>query len=210
MNVTYVDHMGEDLDVAKTAWCSTKSVEGRTEEEAKRVIKFLARNNHKSPFFQNLVKLNFHIPIFILRQLMRHKTGTDWNEQSFRYVVDDNMEFYFPKSWRSSPKKRMQGSGDDLPSQHLVTDIYRDGLGVCISIYTLLIKEGVAPEQARMVLPMSTYTNAQCTMSMYAAYNICQLRTANNAQKEIGELAKMIGDVCSNLWPYGWRALNES
>ena len=212
MEVQYVDHMGSDINVVNAARVSfAKEVQGFDLEKDTKLINYLAKHNHWSPLAHTSVQIRVKAPIFMARQFVKHQIGLVWNEESRRYI-DNEPEFYYPRSWRGRPTNAKQGSAD-----YCVDIMEEDGewnpvLGVvdeCSRVYEKLIGFGVAPEQARMVLPQNTMTNWMWTGSLVAFARVCKLRLDNHAQREAQELAQKIHDVVAPLYPVSWAALME-
>ena len=223
MEVRLVDHMGSDLSVvnaarvsfAKTSeWDSIPDVgplEGYLQVGDEKLIKYLAKHNHWSPFGHASMQFHIKAPVFVARQLVKHQVGLVWNEVSRRYV-DDEVEFYNPEEWRGKPKNSKQGSSDeviDINPRHLMVDNYEQ---VCKSAkwtYKYLLSLGVAPEQARMVLPQSMFTEWYWSGTLYAFARVCNLRCKPDTQKETQAIADQIDDLARELFPNSWEALRD-
>ena len=173
--------------------------------------------SHWSPFAHTAISLHLKMPIFVARQTMKHTTGIEYNEVSRRYV-DSEPEFYFPDVWRKKADNVKQGSSDEAVKTMWVGDYgesYEDEVGYTYSayisqasmLYDSMLKAGVAPEQARMVLPQSMYTEVIATGNLYAWANMYIQRSDSHAQKETQDLAKQIGDIVKPLYPVSWEAL---
>lgn len=170
---------------------------------------------HMSPFGHAFASFHVKAPIFVARQLVKHKF-LRWNEISRRYV-DDEPEFYVPDVWRGKSKDKKQGSGENLPKNLQVVDIHgdyeyaSDALvyygNAAKEFYTSLLEGGVAPEQARMVLPQSTMTEWWWSGSLDAFANMCKLRCKSDTQYETRLVADQISEVMSGLYPVSWKAL---
>lgn len=156
---------------------------------------------HMSPFGHAFASFHVKAPIFVARQLVKHKF-LRWNEISRRYV-DDEPEFYVPGVWRGKSKDKKQGS--DGVAQTWVSDW--DTYSHALKIYTDLLKDGVAPEQARMVLPQSTMTEWWWSGSLDAFASMCKLRCKSDTQYETRLVANQISEVMSGLFPVSWAAL---
>ena len=215
LKVTYKDHFGSDNSVVDAARVSfSKEASGYTPEQNNKLIKYLAKHQHKSPFFHTAISLHLKMPIFVARQIMKHTTGLEYNEVSRRYV-DSEPEFYVPDVWRKKADNVKQGSSDeavDIKDKFPSVDYgYRgniqDYMGICIGSYKSLLDAGVAPEQARMILPQSMYTEVIMTGNLYAIANMYIQRTDSHAQKETQDLAKQIGEIVKPLYPVSWAAL---
>lgn len=213
MEVKYIDHMGTDLSVVNAARVSFNKKSEELVEKDERLIKYLAKHGHWTPFGHTSVTLHVKAPIFIARQLQKHQVGLVWNEVSRRYV-DDKPEFFQPEHWRTRPEESIkQGSGDETMPLEAIAVGYRYDwdyealMWLCKSYYEQCIAEGVAPEQARMVLPQSMMTEWYWTGSIAAFARVYQQRIDAHAQKEVQEIAKQIDAEISPLFPFSWQAL---
>lgn len=212
ISLEYLGHLGCDLTVANTARVSFGKWKQEFDEKDAKLIDYLARHEHTSPFRHTAVQLRCKAPIFIARQLGKHQAGLSWNEVSRRYV-DDNFEFFVPDSWRSRPDGSVkQGSGVDLDQfyQDTFSHYYEKHVEDSIVLYECLIKNGVAPEQARMVLPQSMMTEWIWTGNLFSFFHVYRLRIDTHAQKEAQEFAEKLGVVMQDLFPHCWSALNDS
>ena len=205
INVELIDSMGSDLTVVNAARVSfNKKSEWDYDYKLKvddaLLISYLARHKHMSPFGHCFVSFHVKAPIFVARQLVKHKF-LRWNEISRRYV-DEEPEFYEPNEWRGRAKDKKQGSEG-------VVDIgdWEDANWVSLETYKELLNYGVAPEQARMVLPQSTMTEWYWSGSMDAWSDMCNLRQAEDTQEETRLVANLISDKMGDLYPDSWRAL---
>lgn len=234
MQVTYVNHMGDDLTVVNAArvsfakaseWDTEEVIEGNKEaiyheqpytryvlyDKDVKLINYLAKHGHWSPYSHPQISLHVKAPIFIARQLGKHQVGLAWNEVSRRYV-SYGPEFYIPKEWRKASKDKKQGSSDetiDFIGTEPTTDIVTWNLSKILCLYDTMIHQGVCPEQARMILPQSMYTEWHWTGSLYAFARVYNLRSKPDAQKEVQEIAKQIKDIIEPLFPVSWKALTN-
>ena len=158
--------------------------------------------SHWSPFAHTAITLHLKMPIFVARQIMKHTTGIEYNEVSRRYVASDP-EFYVPDVWRKKADNVKQGSSDEDSEYGVIVD-YLDRVKFQ---YQDMLEWGVAPEQARMILPQSMYTEVIATGNLYAWANMYIQRTDSHAQKETQDLAKQIGEIIQPLYPVSWEAL---
>jgi len=169
-----------------------------------KLLGYLAKHNHWSPFAHTSIQLRVTAPIFVARQLVKHQVGGVWNEVSRRYV-DDEPAFYVPKEWRGKPINAKQGSdgvvADQTETATLVSWYALDG-------YNALLRNGVAPEQARMILPQNMMTSWYWTGSLMFFHRVFRQRTDSHAQTETAEVAHEIGDICKKLYPVSWAALS--
>jgi thymidylate synthase (FAD) len=221
MKATYVDHMGSDLSVVNAARVSFDKKHDKFEEARDaRLIRYLAKHNHWTPFGHTSITVHCKAPIFVARQLGKHQTGLVWNEVSRRYV-DSEPEFFVPDSWRLRAKDKKQGSSEETIEEFWFSNgvegwkteidncVYSD-IESSLCLYDSLLDAGVAPEQARMVLPQSTYTEWYWTGSLAAFARVCNLRLAPDTQKETRDIAEDISGIMRELYPVSWEALVDS
>lgn len=214
---TYIDHMGSDLSVVNAARVSfgkksqfEEALEGRVlSGKDVKLIKYLAEHKHMSPFGHAFASFHVKAPIFVARQLVKHKF-LRWNEISRRYV-DDEPEFYVPDVWRGRAKDKKQGSDGVSLWNHGMGTGYREGeyevLDSVKSLYLDMLSKGVAPEQARMVLPQSTMTEWYWSGSLDAFADMCKLRCKEDTQYETRLVADQISEKMKQLFPVSWVAL---
>jgi thymidylate synthase (FAD) len=166
---------------------------------------------HWSPFAHAMITLRETVPIFVARQRFKHMVGFTYNETSRRYV-DDTPEFHMPgdDGWRSRPKGNIkQGSGDINEWSFMFNERYEQHMLRCQDLYEDMLGEGIAPEQARMVLPQSMLTTYWVTGSLYAWANAYIQRSDPHAQVEIQDLAKQWDSIIEPLFPNSWSALTQ-
>lgn len=204
----YIDHMGDDNRVTDAARVSfDKSAENFSDEANERLIHYLARNGHFTPFCHPQITLRETVPIFVARQRFKHQIGFVVNEVSRRYV-DDTPQFYFPDVWRSRPEKSIkQGSGGEHVNSRAWTAVAEKLADDALTAYETMIRDGVAPEQARMILPQSMVTSYFVTGSLTAFARAYKLRIDSHAQKEIQTLAQQWDAIIRPLFPVSWEAL---
>ena len=231
IEVTYIDHMGDDLSVVNAARVSFgKQSEWETyeayacpnwpncdmmgchddtyyelSERDTKLIKYLAKHKHTSPFGHAFASFHVKAPVFVARQLVKHKF-LRWNEISRRYV-DDEPEFYMPDEWRGRSEDKKQGSEGVVPISRETMRVSSKASMWSIRNYTALLNAGVAPEQARMVLPQSMMTEWYWSGSLDAFADMCRLRNAPDTQAESREVAAYISDKMAELFPVSWAAL---
>tara|TARA_R100001015_G_C4614794_1_gene170708 strand:+ start:371 stop:1123 length:753 start_codon:yes stop_codon:yes gene_type:complete len=204
IKATYIDHMGKDLTVVNAARVSFgKKRDVYQEQEDYRLIHYLAEHGHTSPFGHCFASFHVKAPIFVARQLVKHKF-LRWNEISRRYV-DSEPEFYIPE-FRKAVKNKKQGSGEVINSENLRIRFERDMVSAKHK-YEYLLHQKVCPEQARMVLPQSTMTEWYWSGSLDAFADMCNLRCASDTQYETRIVATQISDKMLNLFPVSWDAL---
>ncbi len=245
MKVTYRRHMGDDLTVVDAARVSfDKESEWETgfkmsdedggvhygepcrlmysklSEQDTKLINYLAKHNHWSPFAHTSIQLRVKAPIFVARQLVKHQVGGVWNEVSRRYV-DSEPEFWFPEVWRGRPVNAKQGSSGVVKNvrfhdangsgvEYQVGPTIQNFITHSLGIYEDLLDGGVAPEQARMVLPQNMQTEWIWTGSLMFWCRVCRERLAPGAQAETREIAEQIAEIVAPLFPVSWSALMGS
>lgn len=216
MKAEYLDHFGDDLMVVNAARVSHDKATAEFRDQDERLIRYLAEFKHKSPFFHPQVQFRITVPIFVANQLKRHQVGLVLNEVSRRYVSDEPGIYGLAPEpdmiWRRKPDKKIkQGSGAVFPAerQEGLNLIYRNAVRAARDAYYELLALGVAPEQARAVLPMSMYTSWIWTGSLYAWANMCHLRRDPHTQGETQQIAVQISGKMSDLFPISWSALME-
>ena len=201
--VTYIDHMGSDLTVVNSARVSFgKKKESFDAEKDSKLIRYLARNRHTSPFGHCFASFHVHAPIFVARQLVKHKF-LRWNEISRRYV-DEDPKYYIPDVWRGRSADKKQGSEGEVSVA--ISNIHYHNENTQ-GLYRQLIDEGVAPEQARMVLPQSVMTEWYWSGSLDAFADMCNLRLKDDTQYETTLVAQQIDQHMLELFPISWEAL---
>jgi thymidylate synthase (FAD) len=212
--VTLLNHMGTDLTVVNAARVSfDKWIEGDGSSLSGgdiKLIKYLANHKHWSPFAHTSIQLRVTAPVFVARQLVKHQVGGVWNEVSRRYV-DTPPSFYLPTTWRDRPDGSIkQGSGGEHAESSYFISEYKREVEQLSSLYSEMIAKGIAPEQARMILPQSMMTTWIWTGSLLFFHRVYTQRFDDHAQAETQEVAVYIGDICGKLFPVTWKALQEA
>ena len=218
--VTLLDSMGTDLTVVNAARVSfakrsqgTLDAQGRGRlcEADEKLIRYLAHNEHWTPFGHCQATLHLKMPIFVARQWMRSNIGIVYNEVSRRYI-DSPPEFYTPSHWRGRPTGGMKQGSSQAPFPDAWAGLASDALKAAHenanAEYQKLLRCGVAPEMARMVLPQSTYTEFWMTASLAAFARVVSLREDSHAQWETQQYALAVATHCKSLWPVSWASLN--
>ena len=227
IEVTFIDHMGTDLTVANAARVSfgkqsemdTSDVWGppKLKDKDAKLIRYLAEHKHISPFGHCFASFHIKAPVFVARQLVKHKF-LRWNEISRRYV-DSEPEFYEPNAWRGKAEDKKQGSygvvelynmPDKRNPNFLVGETQTHYQKLQCELYQSLLDAGVCPEQARMVLPQSMMTEWYWSGSLDAFADMCKLRCAPDTQAETAEVAWDIDRTMVKLFPVSWEALREN
>ena len=220
IKATYIEHMGSDMSVVNSArvsfgkksdsigsydihmgnWAGEIPV---LEDRDEKLIKYLAKHKHLSPFGHCFASFHVKAPVFVARQLVKHKF-LRWNEISRRYV-DDDPEFYAPSEWRGKSEDKKQGSDGTVEVRGSVP--VGRAMYACRDAYEGLLKVGVCPEQARMVLPQSMMTEWYWSGSLDAFADMCRLRCAPDTQAETRMVANEISELMGELYPSSWDAL---
>ena len=204
MNVKLITHMGNDLSVVNAARVSFAKEHKEFKEPADtRLINYLAKHNHWSPFGHASMQFHIKAPVFVARQLVKHQVGLVWNEVSRRYV-DEEPEFYTPREWRCAAENKKQGSSNET-IEYNILPAYK----FARQCYENMLNKGIAPEMARMVLPQSMMTEWYWSGTLYAFARVCNLRCKPDAQKETQNVGWGIDKYARELFPTSWIALRD-
>lgn len=212
--IELLDFHGSDNAIANSARVSfadfgewNEIPESYSEERRDKLIKYLAKHRHMTPFRHNSVSIRCKEPIFIARQLGKHQAGLSWNEVSRRYVKTD-IEFFKPVAWRQSPEGSIKQGSAGIHAETLdISEKYEELISHCEMFYISLVNRGVAPEMARMVLPQSMLTEWVWTGNILAFAHVYKERIAPGAQMEAQEFAKKLDKVIRPKFPVSWAAL---
>ena len=213
MKVELIERMGTDLTAVNAARVSFDKQSGwlngfdELQEKDAKLIRYLAKHNHWTPFGHCYATFRIKAPIFVARQLGKHQVGLVWNEVSRRYV-DSEPEFYVPSEWRKRAENVKQGSSEETV-EGLRRD-YDEMIKWCHYVYDKMLRRGVCPEQARMVLPQSMMTEWWWSGSLAAFARVCKLRLDPHTQKETRDVAAMIDAELAKVFPVSWEALMET
>ncbi len=236
MQVEYIEHWGTDLTPVNAARVSFDKESSWEDDETKmhtgtdehglflentlrekdiKLIHYLAKNKHTSCFEHQGATLRLKVPIFIARQIQRHRTFS-YNEVSRRYVKD-NLEFFWPDKWRKAADNVKQGSSDEAVSEEYQLE---DGRTIqqpdyatkalvehVVEHYYYMLEEGVAPELARMILPQNLYTSFYMSGNLRAWSHFLSLRLDSHAQKEVRDVAQQVAAILTPLYPVSMEAL---
>ncbi len=209
MTVELIDKMGTDLSVVNAARVSyAKSKDSFDVVKDEKLIKYLAEHEHWSPFAHASLQFRIKAPIFVARQLVKHQVGLVWNEVSRSYV-DDAPEFFTPSSWRGRPQNSKQGSDGEVKLDQTINHNMETTMESCLILYNSLLQKGVAPEQARMVLPQSMMTEWYWSGTLYAFARVCNLRCKPDTQLETQEVANEIDRLTNEAFPRSWKHLRK-
>lgn len=211
---------GNELDIVNSARLSYNKSSTSLDDKDIKLINFLIREDHTSPFRHVHLSLEFYAPIMVARQHWRHivgastiEDGTPFSELSRRYVRGEE-EFYIPDaaSWRMAPKNSKQGSGEPLSTEIGVKylQILRASVAQGVSNYNQALEDGVAPEQARLLLPAyAMYTKYLWTPSLHAALNFVKMRSASDSQYEIREYSLAVEEIIKKQFPHSYSAFSS-
>ena len=210
ITATYIDHCGSDLSTVnaarvsfgkKSEWeCGVYFAQDVLSDRDTKLIKYLAKHRHTSPFGHAFASFHCTGPLFVHAQLVKHKFLRT-NTISRRYTTE-NIEFYVPDVWRGKSDDKKQGSEG-------IVDVgdWDDANWAALKAYNDLLEHGVAPEMARMVLPQSLMTEWYWSGSLDAFADMCRLRCASDTQYETRLVADDISKKMSELFPVSWAAL---
>ena len=210
--IEVVDSLGDDLTVVNSARVSFGKRKTKFDKSDERLVRYLAKYKHYSPFRHLQVQFHVKAPEFVMRQWYKHVVGIEttsnsstkdhaWNEISGRYVPV--VDFYNPSVWRKQSEDNKQASEgvlDDL-QQARMNDAYNEFMRQVDMTYSRMIEAGMAKEQARIILPLNQYTEVYWTASFQAVMNFVELRDEKTSQWEIQEYAKVIKELCLTSFP---------
>ena len=219
MQVQYITHSGSDLLVVNAARVSFAKESKELNDKDQKLITYLAEHKHWLPFRHPQVTLRCKAPLPIARHLGKHQVGFSWSEESRRYI-DTPPEFYWPDKWRKRADNKKQGSSDEVFETEPLVAIREWERGqvvaapsklqsLMVAMYNGLVALGVAPEQARMILPQNMMVNWVWTGSLLGWAQMCKARLADDAQRETQEFARKVQDVVAPLYPVSWDNLTR-
>jgi len=208
--VRLVDKMGNDLTVANAARVSYDKESNEMSAKDERLIKFLAREGHTSPFRHAMLQFEVYAPLMVARQWWKYVVGSDhimdgWNESSRRYITEEPT-FYVPKDdeWRSAPSNSKQGSGEPIDSKegtYLTKKLFKY-IEEGEKLYSEALELGIAAEQSRLFLPSyGMYVRWYWTSSLQGVAHFLSQRLEHDAQKEIQEYAKVVRTLAEEHFP---------
>lgn len=218
--VRFVDKLGDDLSVVNAARVSYDKESQSLSEKDKKLIKFLIRENHTSPFRHAAITFEVYAPLVVARQWWKYAVSSShvddqngWNESSRRYITE-NEEFYIPmpNEWRSAPENSKQGSGQPVDIE--IGAKYYMGLmhlvDTSMTLYKEALSDGVAPEQARLLLPAySMYVRWRWTVSLQGVMTFLNQRLPHDAQSEIREYAQAVEEIIKEVFPVTYQTIKE-
>jgi thymidylate synthase (FAD) len=213
MKVELLEIMGSDLTVVNSARVSFAMESEEFGSRDKKLIRYLAKHGHWTPFAHVQLQFRIKAPVFVARQLVKHQVGLVWNEVSRRYV-DFEPEFHTPEAWRKRADNKKQGSSDEVftgKQEERWNEKYCDLLERVRTTYDNMIAAGVSPEQARMILPQSMMTEWYWTGSLAAFARVVKQRVSDDAQYECRIVAEKIDQILANTEEisYSWACLTE-
>jgi thymidylate synthase (FAD) len=194
---------GSDVDIVNAARVSYGKFTTTISDRDKALINYLMEHDHTSPFEHNQLSFRIKAPIFVVRQWMRHRMNS-YNEISYRYVKAP-LEFYIPELWRNQDTKNKQGSVGSF-KQEQFTEMYKQAVDAAVVAYEQLLANGVCREQARGVLPVSTYTEFIFTCNLHSLMHFIKLRLHPGAQNEIRAYAQGMFDLALPHFPLALEA----
>tara|TARA_R100000234_G_scaffold51604_2_gene30901 strand:+ start:335 stop:1039 length:705 start_codon:yes stop_codon:yes gene_type:complete len=208
--IEVIDKLGNDLTVANSARVSFGKRKTEYDKTDERLVRYLAKHKHFSPFRHLVVQFHIKAPEFVMRQWYKHVVGVEttsshstkdhaWNEISGRYVPVE--EYYIPENWRQQSEDNKQASFGSVKEQEEADETYNKALQVTKYYYEKLLELGVAKEQARIMLPLSQYTEVYWTASFQSIVNFIELRDEPTSQWEIREYAKVLKEQMFDLYP---------
>ena len=219
MKAELIDHMGDDLAVVNAARVSFDKVSEWDNDASQqvghpmlsdadaRLIQYLARNNHWTPFSHTAISLRMSAPIPIRTQCFKHKAGLTENEESRRYI-SSRPEVFVPDEFRAAPDGSVkQGSGDVHHRSEEWLHRYQEKVNGCVQEYEWMIQDGICPEQARFILPQGCIVNWIWTGNLASFSRFYKERTYDKVQKEVQDLARQVADIIKPLYPVSWAAL---
>jgi thymidylate synthase (FAD) len=205
--VRYIRHNGSDSAIVDSARISYNG-SSKGEEQDKKLLKYLFKNSHTSPAEMVNITFNIRMPIFVMRQFVRHRTMR-LNEASFRYTEAD-FGFYIPEKWRIQDTKNKQGSLDSNNLDHTnLTNIFQKQTDECFKTYHKLLNDGVSREMARMILPLNTLTEIIVNCDMNNLLKFFKLRDDSHAQYEIQEIARAMKTITKQYFPWTMEIYEE-
>ena len=213
MEVTLVDSMGSDSSVVDAARVSfSKRATEYTDEANDKLLSFLAREGHWSPFAHTALTVRCKVPLYLAAQLKKHQVGLTWNEVSRRYVTTA-IEFYDNQDWHHVPDNKKQGRGNEVTESTKFKAVtgYQNSCQAAYGGYLYLVdKLNIAPEEARSVLPQATMTEFVWTGSLMAFVRVIKQRSDPGAQLIAQQFAALLADAIKDVYPKAYKVLMES
>ncbi len=212
------DIFGDETVIVNAARVSFGKRKSSLDQQDDKLIGYLLKHQHYSPFRHVMFRFHIKAPEFVLRQWYKHVVGCEWtssipsqlhgwNEISGRYV--DSFHYYFPEVWRKQSVQKKQGSDGIVVDQNFCSEIFQESITTSLETYQKLLDKGVAKEQARIVLPLNMYTEVIWTPSLQALFHFVKLRDEDHAQYEIREYAKIFASLLEEKFPIVWKHMTS-
>jgi thymidylate synthase (FAD) len=213
--ISVVDKLGDDTTIVNAARVSFGKTIKEIRNQDKVLLYYLASHKHTSPFRHAIIQFHIKAPEVVARQAFKHIIGSDyafkdtaWNEISGRYV-EYKVESYLPTRLRKQSKDNKQGSSGEVVEDPRLLEEFKEQVESCFALYQKMVDAGVAKEQARMILPLTFYTEWYWTASLQAVHHFVKLRQDVHAQAEIREYADIMASHAAQLYPSAWEALTK-
>lgn len=202
--VTLIDHMGDDYRILESARISTGAEPTKGEVKDRGLIRYLYKNKHLTPFEQVVTTWRIKAPLFVIQQLLRHRT-TSVNQMSSRYTSLP-VEYYVPESFRVQSVTNHQGSGENVSEgvHHTALHMYKEAIDNCFDRYDFFTGLDISKEQSRMVLPVSQYSELYMTVNLRNLFHFLELRLHSHAQYETRVYAEVMMDILSHIEGLRW------
>jgi thymidylate synthase (FAD) len=210
--IEFIERMGDDARIVNAARVSYgKEIKEYLplEERDKKLIRYLAKNKHESPFFHGMITLRIRMPIFVVREWYKHSVGFSRNEISRRYVDSPVWVFVHESLQGKDPKNKQGSKEENIKDNDECLKLMENTYQICIDAYRKLLEHGVSPGQARGVLPQAMMTEFIETASLMGYARLYKLRNSPLAMKEIRVYAIEIGKIMEVLFPVSWKELTS-
>lgn len=207
--VKLIDYMGDDLRCVNAARISFAKIKEQFDDKDDALLKYLAEHEHHSPFRHPQMTFHVKAPIFVFRQLVKHRIGSEINEISGRYVDMSNTDYYVPDSFRKQAVNNKQGSEGQIELNEDAKTIFLNACKYQVEQYKALLTLGVCKEQARALLPVGMYSEIYWTVSLQAIAHFIKLRKDGHAQKEIQDYAIALETIVTQLYPASMKYLMD-
>jgi len=209
------DIFGDELSIVNAARVSFGNRKEILDERDEKLIHYLLKHKHYSPFRHIFFRFHIKAPEFVMRQWYKHVVGCEWtsthptqlhgwNEISGRYI--ESFQFYSPHEWRQQSSNKKQGSDGLIPLQQEASQLFHDSMNLIFDNYHKLINLNVAKEQARIILPLNVYTEVIWTTSLQSLFHFVQLRQDTHSQLEIQYYANIFANILQQKFPIVWNA----
>lgn len=217
--IEYIQHCGNDkmiVNAARVSYANDTRLDEEINEKDIKLLKFLIQNDHGTPFEHNLITFRIKTPLYVIQEMLRHRIGTSFNQESHRYIEPGKnintgviRKFYIPNEFRLQDNKNKQSSKGIIENNEEAKEIYLRQCEQAFDAYNELISRKVCREQARGVLPHCTYSSLYFTVNLRSFIHFSKLRLSKNAQWEIRQYAKYMLEICKPLFPGALSVLSE-